>query len=324
MKPTALITGVAGQDGSYLAELLVGEGYRVIGTIRPGAPREPANLASVASRLALIELDLDDEQAVGAAIAAHAPDEVYNLAAMSFSPDCWKHPRQAGNELGLRVVTLLEAIRQERPRCRFFQAGSSEMFGHATPPPQSADTPLCPASPYGAAKAYAHALSRIYRERHGMHVVNGILFPHESPRRGRHFLTRKVTSHAARIARAGGGEVVLGDLDARRDWSFAGDVARGMWLALQREAADDYVFASGETHSVREFCASAFTRLGLDYRDHVRIDPTLIRVEPGLICGEAARTRALLGWHARTTFTDLVEMMVDADVAALDERKDEA
>jgi GDPmannose 4,6-dehydratase len=314
---TALVTGVSGQDGSHLAELLLGRGYRVVGTTRDAARALPAGLGE---RVELVAVDMLDGRRMAEVLARHRPDEVYNLAACTSGEGQFDDAVEIGRVNGLAVSVLLEAIRQVDPRIRFCQASSSEMFGDTTESPQSEETPFHPRSFYGAAKLYAHWMVRAFRRRHGLFAASAILFNHEGPRRGPGFVTRKVTSQVARIAMGLATELRLGNLDARRDWGYAGDHVRGMWLMLQQEAADDFVLATGETHSVRELCQQAFGHVGLDYRDHVREDAAAFRPpDPVQPVGNPAKARARLGWSAEVRFGELVDMMVDADLRLLRE-----
>lgn len=318
MTPTALITGITGQDGSYLAELLLDHGYRVIGMTRRSSSDRHERIAHLAGRIELVQGDLHDQPSLVSALDRVRPQEVYNLAAQSFVPTSWNQPVLTAEVTALGATRLLEAIRQVDPSIRFYQASSSEMFGKVREVPQNERTAFYPRSPYGVAKAYAHFLTVNYRESYGLFAVSGILFNHESPRRGLEFVTRKVSHAVARI-KAGLAETVqLGNLDAHRDWGFAGDYVRAMWLMMQRDEPDDYVVASGEAHSVRELCDIAFSHVGLDYRDHVRVDEDLLRpAEVDHLRGDATRAREELGWQQDVDFPALVRMMVDADVERL-------
>jgi GDPmannose 4,6-dehydratase len=313
---TALITGVTGQDGSYLAELLLEKGYRVVGMTRRASTDSNERIAHLVDRIELVQGDLLDQASLTAALQGAQPTEVYNLAAQSFVPTSWNQPVLTAEFTALGPTRLLEAIRQVDPTIRFYQASSSEMFGLVRQVPQNESTPFHPRSPYGAAKVYAHHITVNYRESYGLFTVSGILFNHESPRRGLEFVTRKVTDAAARIKLGLGETVSLGNLDAERDWGFAGDYVGAMWLMLQRTEPKDYVIATGERHSVRDLCEIAFGRVGLDYRDHVLVDKRLMRpAEVDQLCGDASLARAELGWEPRTSFTELIHMMVDADIA---------
>ncbi len=315
---TALITGVTGQDGSYLAEFLLDKGYRVVGMTRRSSTSSNERIAHLADRLELIQGDLLDQASLVAALRETSPDEVYNLAAQSFVPTSWNQPVLTGEFTALGVTRMLEAIRQVDPSVRFYQASSSEMFGKVRQAPQTEETPFYPRSPYGVAKAYGHFITVNYRESYGLHAVSGILFNHESPRRGLEFVSRKVTDGAARIALGLATKLPMGNLEAQRDWGFAGDYVRAMWLMLQQDSALDYVLATGIPHSVHELCEIAFTRVGLDYRDHVAADPKLLRpAEVDHLVGDASRARRDLGWEPTVDFRQLIEMMVDADLARL-------
>jgi GDPmannose 4,6-dehydratase len=314
----ALVTGVTGQDGSYLAELLLERGYDVYGLVRRSSSPREGRIAHLEGRLRLLRGDLLDPSSLVAAVRDSRPDEVYNLAAQSFVPTSWQEPVLTAEFTALGVTRLLEALRQVAPDARFYQASSSEIFGQVRQSPQNEDTPFWPRSPYGVAKLYGHWITVNYRESYGMFACCGILFNHESPRRGPEFVTRKVSLGAARIARGLQRELELGNLEARRDWGFAGDSVRAMWMMLQRDAPRDYVIATGETHSVRELCEIAFDEVGLDWRAHVRSDPALLRpAEIDQLVGDAARAREELGWRPEVRFEELVRTMVRADVAAV-------
>ena len=316
MNRTALVTGITGQDGSYLAELLLDEGYRVVGMTRRSSTASDQRIEHLAGRLELIQGDLLDQASLVAAIDAVKPDEVYNLAAQSFVPTSWNQPVLTGEFTGLGVTRMLEAVRQVDTAIRFYQASSSEMFGKVREVPQSETTPFHPRSPYGVAKAYGHFLTVNYRESYGLFAVSGILFNHESPRRGLEFVSRKVTDGAARIALGLATELPMGNLDSERDWGFAGDYVRAIWQMLQGAEPRDYVIATGTAHSVRELCRLAFHRVGLDYAEHVRIDPTLYRpAEVDHLLGDPTRARIELGWKPTISFEQMIHDMVDADVA---------
>ena len=319
MGRTALITGITGQDGSYLAELLLDKGYRVVGMTRRSSTATNERIAHLRGRLELVQGDLLDQASLVAALVDVRPDEVYNLAAQSFVPTSWNQPVLTGEFTGLGVTRMLEAIRQVDPSIRFYQASSSEMFGKVREEPQNELTPFHPRSPYGVAKAYGHFLTVNYRESYGMFAVSGILFNHESPRRGLEFVTRKVTDGVARVKLGLTDRLLLGNLDAARDWGFAGDYVRAMWMMLQRPEPTDYVVATGVTHSVRDLCRVAFAHVGLDYEDHVDTDPIYYRpAEVDHLRGDATRARAELGWEPTVTFEGLVGMMVDADMARVE------
>jgi GDPmannose 4,6-dehydratase len=321
----ALVTGVGGQDGSFLAELLLARGDDVVGVVRPGAGAYP-NLEPIADRIELLEADLLDQRSLEAAIAAARPREIYNLAAPSFVPASWDRPVETAEFAAVGATAVLEAIRAVDPSIRFYQASSSEIFGEPREVPQTEKTPLAPVTPYGVAKAYAHYIVGSYRRRYGLFACSGILYNHESPRRPLEFVPRKVAHAAAAISLDLEREVALGDLDARRDWGYAGDYVRAMWLMLQQDEADDYLVASGESHSVRELVQCAFAYVGLDWQDHVRVEPALQRgpAELHRLVGNASKARAQLGWRPELDFTGLVHLLVDADLQRLRARSDEA
>ncbi|MBN2247115.1 MAG: GDP-mannose 4,6-dehydratase [Coriobacteriia bacterium] len=314
----ALITGITGQDGSYLAELLLDKGYEVFGLVRRASTGSFERIDHLLHKVTLISGDLSDQASLIDAMRQSQPDEVYNLAAQSFVADSWKQSEYTGDVDALGVTRLLEAIRREKPDSRFYQASSSEMFGKVKETPQTESTPFHPRSPYGVAKVYGYYITLNYRESFDIHASNGILFNHESPRRGLEFVTRKITDGAARIKLGMESELRLGNLDASRDWGFAGDYVEMMWRMLQQDEPDDYVVASGETHTVREFCEIAFSRLGLDYEKYVVSDPRFFRpAEVELLHGDSSKAREVLGWEPQVSFRDLVEMMVDSDLARL-------
>ncbi len=318
----ALITGITGQDGSYLAELLLDKGYEVHGVIRRSSSFNTARIDHLyrdpherGVRLRLIHGDLDDASSLNRILRVVGPDEIYNLGAQSHVRVSFDVPEYTGEVTALGTVRLLEAIREVGLRTRFYQASSSELFGQSAESPQSETTPFHPRSPYAVAKIYAYWITRTYREAYGLFACNGILFNHESPRRGETFVTRKVTRAAARIKVGLQSKLHLGNLDARRDWGFAGDYVEAMWRMLQADEPEDYVVATGESHSVRELLDAAFSRLGLDWRDHVEIDPRYFRpAEVDALCGDATKARVRLGWEPRVRFAELVRMMVDADL----------
>jgi GDPmannose 4,6-dehydratase len=314
----ALITGVGGQDGSYLAELLLENGYEVVGLVRPSV-HQFENLAAVEDKVELYEADLLHQTSLTQALRAANPDEVYNLAAPSFVPASWDRPVETAEFAAVGATSLLEAIRTVNPRIRFYQASSSEIFGDPRESPQDEETRLAPVTPYGVAKAYAHFSARSYRHRYGLFACSGILYNHESPRRPLEFLPRKVAHGAAAISLGLQRELVLGDLDARRDWGYAQDYVRAMWLMLQQETPDDYIVASGEDHSVRQLVQCAFTYVGLDWQEYVRVDPALERgaAELHRLVGNPAKARSELGWQPEVEFTQLVHLLVDADVQRL-------
>jgi len=318
MEKTALITGITGQDGSYLAELLLSEGYRVFGLVRRVSNENYQRLEHLRARLTLLPADLLDQTSLVAALEESQPCEVYNLAAQSFVPASWQQPVLTAEFTALGVTRLLDSIRKVCPQARFYQASSSEMFGKVRETPQTETTPFHPRSPYGVAKVYGHYITVNYRESYGLFACSGILFNHESPRRGLEFVSRKITHGVARIKHGLTDELRLGNLEAKRDWGFAGDYVRAMWLMLQQDEADDYVVGTGETHSVEEFVRIAFDRAGLDWRRHVVIDPRFYRpAEVDLLLGDAAKARSKLGWQPHMSFEQMVRTMVDADIAAL-------
>jgi GDPmannose 4,6-dehydratase len=315
-KRTALITGITGQDGSYLAELLLEKGYRVVGMTRRSSTASEERIEHLTGQIEIIQGDLLDEASLMSALRDSQPQEVYNLAAQSFVPTSWNQPVLTGEFTGLGVTRMLEAIRTIDPSIRFYQASSSEMFGKVREVPQTELTPFHPRSPYGVAKAYGHFLTVNYRESYDLFAVSGILFNHESPRRGLEFVTRKVTDAAARISLGLATELPMGNLDAERDWGFAGDYVRAMWLMLQQPEPGDYVIATGVAHSVREMCQIAFARVGLDYEDFVKTEPDLFRpAEVDHLRGDSSKARTVLGWESSVAFEELIQMMVDADVA---------
>jgi GDPmannose 4,6-dehydratase len=314
--PTALITGITGQDGSYLAEFLLAKGYRVVGVVRRSSTTPYERIAHLIDRIELVSADLLDQTSLTDAVADCAPDEIYNLAAQSFVQTSWAQPVLTGEFTALGVTRMLEAMKKAAPRARFYQASSSEMFGKVHESPQRETTPFYPRSPYGVAKVYAHWITVNYRESFGLYAVSGILFNHESPRRGLEFVTRKVTDAAARIALGRATTVSLGNLEARRDWGFAGDYVEAMWMMLQSDAPDDYVIGTGHTWSVRDLCDVAFAHVGLDYRDHVRSDDArfLRPAEVDLLVADPRKAMEGLGWSPRVAFRELIAMMVDADL----------
>ncbi len=317
----ALITGITGQDGSYLAEFLLEKGYEVVGVVRRSSTVNFERIAHIQDDLELVPGDLLDQGSLVNIIAEHRPAEVYNLAAQSFVMTSFSQPVLTGDVTGLGAVRILEAIRHVDPDIRFYQASSSEIFGKVMEVPQTESTPFYPRSPYGAAKAYAHWITVNYRESYDLFATSGILFNHGSPRRGLEFVERKVSHGVARIARGIDKELRLGNLDARRDWGFAGDYVEAMWAMLQLDEPGDYVIASGETHSIRDLCELAFGRVNLDWTDFVVQDDRFYRpAEVDLLIGNPAKASATMGWKPRTNFRALVEMMVDADLAALSER----
>ena len=313
----ALITGITGQDGSYLAEFLLEKGYAVYGMVRRASSDHFARIAHMQDRIQLREGDLLDQLSLITLLHETEPHEVYNLAAQSFVPTSWEQPILTSEATALGVTRMLEAIRVVDRSIKFYQASSSEMFGKVRESPQDEKTPFYPRSPYGVAKVYGHYITVNYRESYGLFAVSGILFNHESPRRGRQFVTRKVSHGAARIKLGLASELKLGNLEAKRDWGFAGDYVEAMWLMLQQPTPDDFVIATGETHSVRELCQVAFARAGLDWERHVIVDKTHVRpAEVDYLIGDAGKARRVLGWAPKVSFRNLVEMMVDADVKA--------
>jgi GDPmannose 4,6-dehydratase len=321
MDRVALITGITGQDGSYLAELLLDKGYRVVGMTRRSSTNTDERISHLADRLELVQGDLLDQVSIMSALRDVRPAEVYNLAAQSFVPTSWNQPVLTGEFTGLGVTRMLEAIRQVDPAIRFYQASSSEMFGKVRQVPQTELTPFHPRSPYGVAKAYGHFLTVNYRESYDMYAVSGILFNHESPRRGLEFVSRKITDGAARIAMGLATELRMGNIDAERDWGYAGDYVRAMWLMLQQPEPGDFVVGTGIAHSVRDLCRIAFERLDLDYERHVVSDPALFRpAEVDHLLADPSKARSELGWTTETDFRTLVEMMVDADLARYEAR----
>jgi GDPmannose 4,6-dehydratase len=318
MTKRALITGITGQDGSYLAELLLDKGYEVIGMVRRSSTVNFERIAHIQDRVTFVPGDLLDEVSMIHILQEHRPQEVYNLAAQSFVQTSFGQPVLTGEITGLGVTRVLDAIRIVDPGIRFYQASSSEMFGKVQAVPQVESTPFYPRSPYGVAKLYGHWITINYRESYDLHASSGILFNHESERRGLEFVTRKITYHVAQIKLGQATELRLGNLEAQRDWGFAGDYVDAMWRMLQQDAPDDYVVATGETHSVREFCEVAFSHVGLDYNDYVVMDERFMRpAEVDLLVGDPAKAREELGWKPQTSFRDLVTRMVDADIAFL-------
>jgi len=317
-KKRALITGITGQDGSYLAELLLEKGYDVIGMVRRTSTVTFDRIQHIQDDLELVQGDLLDQSSLMEVLSEHKVSEVYNLAAQSFVPTSWKQPVLTGEFTALGVTRLLEAIRAVNPAIRFYQASSSEMFGKVQQVPQTEQTPFWPRSPYGVAKVYGHWITVNYRESYNLFACSGILFNHESPRRGFEFVTRKISHGVAKIKLGHANKLRLGNLDSQRDWGFAGDYVRAMWLMLQQDQPDDYVVAMGETHSVREFCEIAFSYVGLNWQDFVVQDPAFMRpAEVDQLIGNPAKATAKLGWKPEVTFKALVQMMVDADIEEL-------
>jgi GDPmannose 4,6-dehydratase len=319
--PKALVTGVTGQDGSYLADFLLERGYEVFGMVRRTSTINFDRIRHLQDRIKIVRGDLLDEVSLISILRENDPDEIYNLAAQSFVPTSFEQPVLTGEFTGLGVTRVLDAIRIVNHAVRFYQASSSEMFGKVRETPQRENTPFYPRSPYGAAKVYAHWMTVNYRESYGLFACSGILFNHESPRRGVEFVTHKITRAAARIKLGLAGELRLGNLDAQRDWGYAPDYVRAMWLMLQQDHPDDYVIATGETHSVREFCQEAFQHLGLDWEKYVVVDPKLYRpAEVDLLVGDYGKAKRVLGWEPSVNFQELVRIMVEADVVALQQQ----
>ena len=322
MSKRALITGITGQDGSYLTELLLSKGYEVFGVVRRSSTESYERIEHLRERVTLIQADLLDQYSLIEALKAAQPDEVYNLAAQSFVPTSWSQAVLTGEFTALGVTKVLEAVRAVDPKIRFYQASSSEMYGKVLEVPQSETTPFYPRSPYGVAKVYGHFITVNYRESYNLFAVSGILFNHESPRRGLEFVTRKVSDGVAKIKLGMATELRMGNLDAKRDWGFAGDYVEAMWLMLQQDTPDDYVVATGETHTVQELVEVAFERAGLDWQKYIVIDPRFIRpAEVDLLIGDPAKAKNKLGWVPKTSFKDLIHMMVDSDLARLQARQ---
>jgi len=315
---TALITGITGQDGSFLAELLLAEGYRVVGMTRRSSTDVHERIEHIVDDITIVSGDLLDQSSMTSIVSDIRPDEIYNLAAQSFVPTSWTQPVLTGEFTALGVTRVLEAVRTVDPSIRFYQASSSEMFGKVRAVPQNETTPFYPRSPYGVAKVYGHWITVNYRESYDIYAVSGILFNHESERRGKEFVTRKISDGVARIKLGLQKELRLGNLDAQRDWGFAGDYVRAMWLMLQQEHADDYVVATGRTHAVRDFVRLAFASVGLNWEDHVVVDPRFYRpAEVDVLVGDPSKARRVLGWVPETSFEELVEQMVRADLDRL-------
>ena len=313
--PTALITGITGQDGSYLAELLLDQGYKVVGMVRRTSTLNRHRIAHLVDKVELVTGDLLDQYSLVRLLDQYRPDEIYNLAAQSFVSTSWEQPVFTGNSTGLGVTRMLDAIRIVDTNIKFYQASSSEMFGEVQEVPQRETTRFWPRSPYGVAKVYGHWITVNYRESFGIHAVSGILFNHESPRRGIEFVTRKISSHVAKIKLGLANELRLGNLDAKRDWGFAGDYVKAMWLMLQQDKADDYVIATGETWSVGQFVEEAFSHVDLDWKEYVVQDERFMRpAEVDLLVGDPSKAGRDLGWEPKVSFRELVQMMVDADI----------
>ncbi len=318
MAKRALITGITGQDGSYLAELLLSKGYEVWGAVRRSSSETDERVAHIRDELQFVQADLLDQSSLTQALLESEPDEVYNLAAQSFVPTSWTQPVLTAEFTAVGVTRLLEAIRQVNPKIRFYQASSSEMFGKVREAPQTELTPFHPRSPYGVAKAYGHYITVNYRESYDMYCSSGILFNHESPRRGLEFVTRKVTNSVARIKLGLQEDLPMGNLDAKRDWGFAGDYVDAMWRMLQQPQGDDYVVATDETHTVERLVDVAFSHVGLDWKDHVKLDQRFVRpAEVDLLIGDYSKAKSVLGWTPTVGFEQLIQMMVDADLERL-------
>ena len=315
MKKRALITGITGQDGSYLAEFLLAKGYQVFGMVRRSSTENFERIAPIVNKIELVQGDLLDQSSLIRLIQKIKPSEIYNLAAQSFVPTSFEQPVLTGEFTGLGVTRLLEAVRLVNDKIRFYQASSSEMFGHADQSMQSEKTPLKPRNPYGVAKTYAHWMCHIYREGYGMFVVSGILFNHESPRRGMEFVSRRISSGVAKIKLGLLKTLMLGNLKAKRDWGFAGDYVKAMWMMLQKEKPDDYAIATGRAHTVEDFTRTAFEHVGLSWKKYVRIDHRLVRpTELHILCGDASKAKKMLGWKPEMSFEQLVRFMVDEDL----------
>ena len=320
--PTALITGITGQDGSYLAELLLSKGYRVVGVARRSSTVTYERIDHLLDDITVVQGDLQDQGSLLTLLEQYQPTEVYNLAAQSFVPTSWNQPALTGDITALGVTRMLESIRYVNPKIRFYQASSSEMFGKVLEVPQHEATPFYPRSPYGVAKVYGHWITVNYRESFDMFAVSGILFNHESPRRGMEFVTRKISDGVARIKLGLAKDLRLGNLESQRDWGFAGDYVEAMWRMMQRDKPDNFVIGMGETHSVREFCQIAFGHVGLDYNDHVVQDEKFYRpAEVDLLISDPSKARSILGWEPSVSFRELVIMMVDADLERLNHKK---
>ena len=320
--PKALITGVTGQDGSYLAELLLSKGYEVVGVVRRTSHHSYERIEHLLERIEVVAADLLDQHSLTVVLQDTRPDEVYNLAAQSYVPTSWTQPVLTGEFTALGVTRILEAIRLVHPTARFYQASSSEMFGRVTETPQRETTPFYPRSPYGVAKVYGHWITVNYRESYDLYAVSGILFNHESPRRGIEFVTRKVTDGVARIKLGMAREIRLGNLEARRDWGFAGDYVDAMWRMLQQSSPQDYVIGTGQAHSVRELVEAAFSHVGLDWQEHVVTDPRFMRpAEVDVLLADPSKARKELGWTPKVEFRQLIAMMVDADLERLSARR---
>ena len=314
----ALITGITGQDGSYLTDLLLEKGYEVFGMVRRTSVKKFDRLEPLMDRIALVEGDLTDQSSLDSVVRDVQPDEVYNLAAQSFVPVSWNQPVLTGDVTGLGVIRILEAIRNHRPQAKFLQASSSEMFGKVRETPQTERTPFYPRSPYGVAKVFGHYITVNYRESYNLFACSAIAFNHESPRRGMEFVSRKVTNQVARIKCGLSSKLFMGNLDAKRDWGFAADYVRAMWMMLQQPTPEDYVLATGKTHTVRDLLEAAFQAADLNWKEHVEIDPKLIRpAEVDLLCGDATKIREQLSWQPEVSFEELIQLMVESDLEAV-------
>ena len=315
MKKKALITGITGQDGSYLAEFLLRKGYAVYGMVRRASTEKFERINHLKEKVTLVQGDLSDQNSLITALQDSSPDEVYNLAAQSFVPTSWNQPLLTAEVTALGVLRLLEAVRNVNPKIKFYQASSSEMFGKVRETPQRETTPFYPRSPYGVAKVYGHYITVNYRESYNLFCISGILFNHESPRRGLEFVSKKVTYAVAHIKNGLQKELRMGNLEAKRDWGFAGDYVEAMWLMMQQKEPDDYIIGTGETHSVRELCEVAFSHVGLNYKDYVAVDQKFIRpAEVDLLVADPSKAAKKLGWRPKVTFKQLVQMMVDEDM----------
>ena len=325
MGKTALLTGITGQDGSYLAEFLLSKGYKVYGMVRRSSLEKNDRISHLKDGIELLQGDLLDQNSLAEALRDANPDEVYNLAAQSFVPASWNQPVLTGEFTALGVTRLLEAIRQINPKIRFYQAGSSEMYGSVRETPQDENTPFYPRSPYGVAKVYGHYITVNYRESYDLFALSGILFNHESPRRGMEFVTRKISDAVARIKLGLQKELLLGNMDAKRDWGFAGDYVEAMWLMLQQKKAEEFVIGTGETHSVRELVETAFSHAGLNWKDYVRQDGRFMRpADVDVLVADPSKAKRVLGWKPKVKFHELVRMMVDADVERLKRERQHA
>ncbi|MBI5869810.1 MAG: GDP-mannose 4,6-dehydratase [Actinobacteria bacterium] len=323
MQKSALITGITGQDGSYLAEFLLEKGYKVFGMVRRSSTENFERIAQIRDKVTLIQADLLDQMSLIAAISESEPDEIYNLAAQSFVPTSWTKPVLTAEFTALGVTRMLEAMRHTKIDARFYQASSSEMFGKVAEVPQTENTPFHPRSPYGVAKVYGHFITVNYRESYDLYACSGILFNHESPRRGYEFVTRKVTDAVARIKLGVADEIRMGNLDAKRDWGYAEDYVRMMWMMLQQDEPDDYVICSGETHSVEELVQIAFDHVGLDWKEYVKIDQRFVRpAEVDLLIGDATKAKEKLGWEPQVSFSEMIQMMIENDLKIVQEEID--